>query len=673
MDGSMPRRRGLSGASIINKSNTPRYDLQAVGDVQTSIARGASSALPDTDWRIGARLAGRYRLEERIAAGGMATVYKARDGSLGRDVAVKVMHPALAADRSFVERFRAEATNVARLSHPNIVAVYDAAESEGTLFIVMELCDGITLRSLLERFGHLDPPTVRHVARGIAAALDHAHANGIVHRDVKPENVILTPDGQVKVVDFGISKALGPHSTQLTTDRPIGTVAYVAPEQIAGSTVDGRADVYALGAITFEMLTGRSPFRGDTPQAVAAARMHAPVLSPGISPSIDGAVMRATAARPEDRSATPGEFARALGEGSTPSFLLNTDQLPDVADATQTTTPTPTTTTTTRVIEPVHYEPRPYEPAPVTDVLPMQMRLFRRARRRFRIGAVVALLLVIAAIAAYAAMPKPTRVPDVRNESLSDAQAALKREGLRPGTVSSVFSDTVPQDDVVRTDPSISTKVKKGSIVDIALSKGPELFDVPDVVGKSIDEARSLLSAAGFSVQIANQDYNNSVPKDAVIALTPDTTRARKGTAFAADVSKGPPPVTVPDITGMTASKAKAALDSAGLAFVENDVYSDTVDSGTVISSDPAGGSSAPKGSNVTVSVSKGPRPFPMPNLVGVQLSAAKARANSLGLVVRNTYAVPGSGKPHGQVQGQNPPAGTNVRKGTAIDLYYST
>lgn len=620
----------------------PRYDWLAVGDVDTR-----------SDWRVGTRLAGRYRLEERIAAGGMATVYKARDESLGRDVAVKVMHPALAADHSFVERFRAEATSAARLSHPNIVTVYDATTSDDTLFIVMELCEGITLRGVLERFGHLDPPTVRHVARGIAAALDHAHMKGIVHRDVKPENVILTPSGQVKVVDFGIAKALGPASTQLTTDRPIGTVAYVAPEQITGGNVDGRADVYALGAITYEMLTGSSPFRGDTPQAVAAARLHSPVLSPGISPSLDGAVMRATAARPEDRFETPGEFARALGDVGTPTFLMDTDNLPDVP---------------TRTVE-----SRKQEPLPVTDVLPLQARLFRRSRRRIRMTAIVALVLAIAAIAAYAIVPKPTSIPDLRGQSVSDASSLLRREGLKVGDVTNVFSDVVAQGMIVRTEPPMHTNVKKGSIVNLAVSKGAQLFAVPMVVGKSIDEARALMAGPGFSIQIASQDYNDSVAKGDIVSISPNIDTAKRGTAFAAIVSNGPPPVTVPDVTGKTASQAKAALDTAGLTYVENGVYSDTVDQGTVISSDPSGGASAPKGSNVTVAVSKGPRPFPMPNFVGMSLSSAKAKAASEGLVVRNTYAVPGSGKPHGQVQGQNPPAGSSVRKGTGIDLYYST
>src|SRR5918999_4032772 len=280
------------------------------------------------DPRTGLLVAGRYLIGDRIDAGGMAVVYKATDEILGRSVAVKIMHPALAADPSFAQRFRGEAQNAARLSHPNIVTVYDYGESNDQLYIVMELCDGTPLRALLDRFGRLDPPTARHVTRGVAAALDHAHSKGIIHRDIKPENVLLTPDGQVKVVDFGIAKALGPQAANLTTDRPIGTVAYVAPEQISGAGVDGRVDVYALGAMTYEMLTGRPPFSGDTPQAVAAARLREPTLSPGISPELDGAVLKATAAKAEARFDTPGDFARALGDGGAPSFLVTTANLP---------------------------------------------------------------------------------------------------------------------------------------------------------------------------------------------------------------------------------------------------------------------------------------------------------------------------------------------------------
>ena len=278
------------------------------------------------DTRVGVRLANRYTIEERVSSGGMATVYRATDEILGRDVAVKVMHPALAADPSFVERFRQEGQNAARLSHPNVATVYDYGEAQlgygqPDLFMVMELVDGTTLRSLLERFGRLDPPMARHVARGVAAALDHAHSKGIVHRDIKPENVLLTPDGQVKVVDFGIAKALGPHAVNLTTDRPIGTVAYVAPEQLTSSSVGTRADVYALGAMTYEMLTGDPPFTGSTAQAIVAKVMTDEPAPPSrhrkaVPEPVEAAVLTALEKLPADRFASAAEFSAALkGQG----------------------------------------------------------------------------------------------------------------------------------------------------------------------------------------------------------------------------------------------------------------------------------------------------------------------------------------------------------------------
>jgi serine/threonine-protein kinase len=303
----------------------------------------------------------------------------------------------------------------------------------------------------------------------------------------------------------------------------------------------------------------------------------------------------------------------------------------------------------------------------------MQVRVHRRNRRRTRIGAVLALLLAVAAIATYAVIPKPASVPDLRGRSVSDARVTLKREGLKLGNTSEVYSDVVAKGSIVRTEPPMHTKVKDGTVIDISVSRGAQLFLVPPVVKKQLDEAKAMMSGVGFSLQVASEEYNDTVPKGAVASITPDEARAKRGTSFAAVVSKGPPPVTVPDTSGLSASNARTAIEGAGLVFAEDDQYSDTVDQGTSMSSTPAGGSSAPKGSTVTVVVSKGPRPFPMPNFVGMSVSGAKAKAKSSGLVVRNTYAVPGSGKPSGQVQGQNPPAGTNVRKGTGIDLYYST
>jgi eukaryotic-like serine/threonine-protein kinase len=607
-----------------------------------------------SDPRVGARLAGRYRLERRIASGGMATVYSARDEVLGRDVAIKLMHPALSHDASFAERFRREAQSAARLNHPNIVTVYDTGETDNDLFIVMELVDGTTLRSLLERFGRFDSPTARHVARGVASALDHAHAKGLVHRDVKPENVLLTPQGDVKVVDFGIAKALGPDAARLTTDRPIGTVAYVAPEQLTMKDVDGRADVYALGAMTYEMLTGRAPFHGDTPSAVAAARLRQPVLSPGISPQIDGAVAKATAARPEDRYETPGEFARSLGDGGAPTFLVETNQLP----------------------KPEHMPPLPpasHSEAPVTDILPFKTRLRTHSKKRFRMIGAIAVVLAIAAATAYAIAPKSARVPGLRGQTLAEARAALRRDHLVLGRISHAFDDVAPKGTIVWSSPRAGSGVRRGTTVNLRVSRGAELFEVPTVAGKQLEDARKIMEDAGFTLAEGDKRYSVSIPAGGVISLDPSDDHARRGTAFTALVSNGPPLVTVPSIDGKTTDDARAAIEAAGFTFGSSTDYSDTVAQGRAIRSDPAGGQLAPKGSRITAIVSRGPRPFPMPNLVGMKLDAAKARAGSLGLVVRNEYAVPGSGKPKHQVQGQNPPAGSDVRKGTGIDLYYAT
>lgn len=629
------------------------------------------------DPRVGSGLAGRYQIESRIERGGMATVYRGRDLILGRDVAIKVMHAALATDPTFAERFRRESQNAARLNHPNVVAVYDCGESEGEPYIVMELVGGTSLRSLLDRFGHLDSPTARHVARGVAAALDHAHMKGIVHRDVKPENVLVTPDGQVKVADFGIAKALGPESTRLTTDRPIGTIAYVAPEQLTGTDVDGRADVYALGAMTYEMLTGRPPFRGETPQAVAAARFRDPVLTPGVSPTVDAAVAKATSANPQDRHETPGEFARALGDDGSPTFLMSTDQLPPpppLMPSSMTDTSQPTGfVPAPRLPESLKAEPVKAPPSgPFTDVLPLSTRLRIRSRKRFRFGAAIAAILTGAAIIGYLALPNGKTVPDLRGQTLVEAQATLDREHLEMTDIVEVFHDVAPKGTVVDSDPKAGTAVREGTRVQLSVSKGPELFSVPDVVGKPLDEAKRLMEDAGFSISAASEQHHETIPAGAVISRDPGGAQAKRGTNFQAIVSKGPPLVTVPNVNGKTSANAKAALEAAGFTYTSSDAFSDTVADGHVIRTDPAGGSPAPKGSQITALVSKGPKPFPMPNLVGMSLGDAKRKATSMGLVVRNEYPVPGSGEPQGQVQGQNPTVGATVRKGTPIDLYYA-
>jgi serine/threonine-protein kinase len=308
----------------------------------------------------------------------------------------------------------------------------------------------------------------------------------------------------------------------------------------------------------------------------------------------------------------------------------------------------------------------------VTDVLPLQTRLRKRAIKRFRVGAVIALLLMIAAAGVYIAMPKGKTVPDLRGLTLDEAREVLTRDGLEISDIHEVFHDVAPKGTVVDSEPRSGNGVREGTRIQLALSKGPELFGVPDVIGKSLDEAKNLMEDAGFTISAASEQYHDTIPAGGVISRDPGVPTAKRGTAFQAVVSKGPPLINVPNVAGKSSSDARTALEAAGFVFASSGDFSDEVAEGRVIRTDPSGGSLAPKGSRITAIVSKGPKPFPMPNLVGMSLGDAKAKASSLGLVVRNEYPVPGSGKPHGQVQGQNPTAGSVVRKGSPIDLYYS-
>jgi serine/threonine-protein kinase len=309
--------------------------------------------------------------------------------------------------------------------------------------------------------------------------------------------------------------------------------------------------------------------------------------------------------------------------------------------------------------------------APV-DVLPMQTRLRIRAQKRFRIWVALGLVLAIAGLLAYAIMPKGKTIPDMRGQTMDEARATLSRENLEISDIHEVFHEVAPKGTVIDTQPRAGTGVKEGTRVQISISKGPELFSVPDVIGKPLTDAKNSMEDAGFTIAASSEQHHEAIPAGHVISRDPGVGEAKRGTAFQAVVSKGPPLIAVPNVGGKTTGDAKSALEAAGFAYASSGAFADTVDEGRVIRTEPGGGALAPKGSRITAIVSKGPKPFPMPNLVGMPLADAKKKASAIGLVVRNEYPVPGSGKPQGQVQGQNPTAGSTVRKGSPIDLYYS-
>jgi serine/threonine-protein kinase len=598
---------------------------------------------------------GRYQIIARIASGGMGEVYRAHDAVLGREVAVKILHSQLAGDRGFVERFRREARSAAILSHPNIVGVYDWGVTEGTYFMVMEFVRGHNLRAVLLERRRLEPAQVVEVSTQVLAALDHAHGHGIVHRDVKPENILIAEDGTVKVADFGLARAFADSTISQAEGTVTGTVQYLAPEQIQGEPADPRTDLYALGVVMFELLTGNPPFSGETSLAIAyqhlTDRVPAPSsVAPTIGPALDGPVAHATE---KDRELRPAS-ARALAE--------------EVAAAARGVPPAPSVAEVAAQIPSTEFVPD--ERAP-TVTIPRALSPRARRMRALRRAGLVLLVLALLGVAGWAvwefAIPRYTHVPDVSGLTVPQAEARLKAAGLSWVEGDPVFSHTVPGGSVVTTHPPEGTRVRTRTRITIIPSKGPHLVGVPDVRGQTQADALAALDAAGFTVTV-KKDFSDSVPKGSVMGQSPDPgTKYETGQPVTITVSQGPELVRIPDVSGQPADVATGTLQSLGLDVVVQKDFSATVPKGSVISTDPPTGQSVPKGSTVTLLVSKGPATFAMPNVIGDTSEAATAALEALGLHVRQVQ-VPGS--IGDTVVGQDPSPGVTVHQGQTVTIF---
>lgn len=592
---------------------------------------------------VGQLLDGRYRIDARIAVGGMATVYRAVDTRLDRVLALKVMHPALATDAAFVERFIREAKSVARLAHPNVVAVFDQGAQGAYVYLAMEYVAGCTLRDVLRERGALQPRAALDILEPVLAALGAAHRAGFVHRDMKPENVLIGDDGRVKVADFGLVRAVG--TVTDTTGSLLGTVSYLAPEQIEHGTADTRADVYACGVVLYEMLTGGKPHTGDTAAQVIYQHLNEDVPAPsgavpGLAAGLDELVAGATARNPELR---PHDAVALLARSREVRAGLTGDQLDamppqavsDAHDAAD-----DRTSVIPRVIPAgqgtAHHTSR-------LEMPPLPPRTggrgpFAVRSRRGMFAALVALLMVLGVGAGvwYINSGQFTRVPSLLGQTQTAAEKRLADAGLDVGSIGRSYSDTVDRGTVISSDPGPGERIRGNDAVKLVISRGPEIVRVPDVEGLALADARRELKKAGLVPGMVTREFSEEIARGEVIRTDPGTgTQRHPDSAVALVISRGSP-VDVPDVTGLDVEDATAALDEAGLRAEVLPGRVDSVEAeGTIARQTPGGDTEAAEGDTVELTVSKGPRMIDVPDVTGQDVDSARDELEEAGFEVK--------------------------------------
>ncbi|MEA3018644.1 MAG: eukaryotic-like serine/threonine-protein kinase [Actinomycetota bacterium] len=612
----------------------------------------------------------RYEVLRRIARGGMADVYLARDLLLDRPVALKVLFPEFATDPSFVERFRREAQSAAGLSHPNIVNVYDSGESHGTYFIVMEYIEGRSLSQIIKDEGALSPDRAADITTDIAAALGFAHRNGVIHRDVKPGNVLISPLGQVKVTDFGIARAVTTQENLTQTGTVMGTATYFSPEQARGEPVDPRSDVYSLGVVLYEALTGAPPFSGDNPVAVAYKHVQeAPVppraVNADIPVPLEAVTLKALAKNTANRYDSADDMAsdlRRFRDGR--PVLAETVLAPPAdpttavrrqpADATRAVAAAGPATTMTESVSHVDEPPRRGGAAFVGVLVAL-------------LGLLVVLLFLLAKTIGFGgSSTAQATVPDVVNRTQPEAVKILETAGFTVKTEQQP-NDKVAEGTVFQQTPDANSKLKKGSEVTIVVSTTAAPIKVPDLVGAKDVDAESQLRAIGLVANFDRVD-DPDIPPGTVISQDPAKGQTLpKGSAVQLKVSNGPGNAQVPDVTGKTPEEAANILGRAGFQTTFANEASDAVAQGTVARTDPAAGSDLAKGQTVTVYVSNGPASATVPEVRGMTESDAVAKLQAAGFrVAKQTRTDPAR---DGIVIDQSPGAGQSAARGSTVTI----
>jgi serine/threonine-protein kinase len=621
-------------------------------------------------------LSERYELGDTLGYGGMSEVHRGLDTRLGRDVAVKVLRADLARDPQFQLRFRREAQNAAALNHPAIVAVYDTGETVSEFgplpYIVMEFVDGQTLREIVKTQGPIDQARVVDVMADVCAALDFSHRHNIIHRDVKPANIMINTQGAVKVMDFGIARALGEGQNVTQTAAVIGTAQYLSPEQARGEAVDARSDVYAAGCVLFELLTGDPPFTGDTPVAVAYQHVredprHPSQLNPDVPPELDAIVLKALSKNPINRYQSAAEMRSDLirvrnGQRPQAPLVMSDDERTALLAADAGPTRRMNSAGGGR-----HTIP------PGTVPVWRDDDQGSGTGRKVAIGLGVAVLLGLIAFVAFQFLGSPSvkqvAVPNVIGQPQDTARSAIVAAGLQVN----VQQDESPVDQVnkvVRTDPAGGTQIDENKTVTIFIGKGPAQAAVPPLVGQTVEQAQQLLTERGLTLgKQTEQETANSSDVGRIISSDPQAgANAPGGSAVNVVVGKAQSTVSVPDVTGQSADAATNTLEQAGFQVK---VSGDTGNNATVASTNPSAGTKVAKGTTVTLTMSGSDSgQVQVPDFTGMDVQTAQAAAQQAGLTRLSQQNVTVTdASQDGKVVAQNPRAGSTVDKDQQVVL----
>ena len=610
----------------------------------------------------GRLIAGRYLVKAFIASGGMASVYRARDQVLEREVALKIIHPHLATDKSFVEKFRREAKMAASLSHPNLVNVFDQGTDNQIIFLVMEFVPGINLRDALNDHGALPPDRALEILEPLTSGLAAAHSAGILHRDLKPENVFLSDNGTVKLGDFGLAREITSHTQ---TGSVVGTAAYLSPELVLRGQADARSDIYSLGVMAFELLTGKQPYGGD--QAVQIAYQHAnsnipapSSLNPGVPELLDEIVLWATARNPNDRPKSAQELLPVISRAKNDIKRGLTTRFEDFGL---------TRTITEEFVS----------PAGATEVIgELQLensfersdgfvKLAKANRRSGRWVVILTLLAIVASIGSgwwFSTGPGGQAIiPELEGRSVEVAISALEPIGLK--VIQQQEHSAQPVGLVTRTEPIAGTRVAKQSEVTVFVSLGPKQVLVPEPLGLGLEEAKQLLLSAGLNPGKVSSFFTDTEAGQVFAFSKPSGTLLNEGSVLDLQLSLGP----LPEVAGTNSTRATETLEALGLTVTAVQVFSDAVGAGQVVALealvDPL-----PESASVTLKVSKGPEFVTMPNVVGETVAAAQNALKSLGLLVTVDTDQLSSRFGVVKVTKQNPAASSRVRVGTQVTIF---